>query len=63
MLTKGGPGYATEIFSLFVYETAFNSGRLGRASAIGVTWMLLLLAFSIVYVRLITGRESAVEQL
>lgn len=59
MLTKGGPGYATEIFSLFVYETAFNSGRLGRASAIGVTWMLLLLGFSIVYVRLIAGKEEA----
>jgi len=58
MLTKGGPGYATEIFSLFVYETAFNSGRLGRASAIGVTWMLLLLGFSIVYVRLIAGKEE-----
>jgi len=61
MLTKGGPGYATEIFSLFVYEMAFNSGRLGRASAIGVTWMILLLAFSIVYVRLIAGREQTLR--
>ena len=61
MLTKGGPGYATEIFSLFVYETAFNSGRLGRASAIGVTWMLLLLTISVFYVRLIAGKERSIQ--
>ena len=58
MLTQGGPGYATETFALYVYETAFNAARLGKASAIGVTWFVFLLIFVVVYLKLVVGRDE-----
>lgn len=58
MLTGGGPGNATEILSLHVYNTAFHTGQLGKACAIGVTWMLLSLVFSALYVRFTIRDES-----
>ena len=57
MLTQGGPGYATETLALYVYETAFNSARLGKASAIGVTWFFYTLAFVVLYLKLIDREE------
>lgn len=57
MLTQGGPGYATETLALYVYETAFNSARLGKASAIGVTWFFYTLVFVVLYLKLV-GREE-----
>ena len=57
MLTQGGPGFATETLALYVYETAFNSARLGKASAIGVTWFVYVLVFVVIYLKLI-GREE-----
>ena len=57
MLTQGGPGYATETLALYVYETAFNSARLGKASAIGVTWFFYTLVFVVLYLKLIDREE------
>lgn len=54
-LTGGGPGIATETFSLYVYKTAFDIGRIGRACAIGTTWLMFLLVFAIFYLRSLTG--------
>ena len=58
MITQGGPGYATETFALYVYETAFNSARLGRASAIGTTWLFFLLIFVVLYLKLVVKEEK-----
>lgn len=57
MLTQGGPGYATETLALYVYETAFNAARLGKASAIGVTWFCYLLVFVVIYLKLVDRGE------
>ena len=57
MLTQGGPGYATETLALYVYETAFNSARLGKASAIGVTWFFYTLVFVVLYLKLVDREE------
>lgn len=56
--TRGGPGLATVTFSLYVYETAFNAARIGRASAIGTTWLIFLLIFGVLYVRLMAGKAK-----
>jgi ABC-type sugar transport system permease subunit len=58
MVTQGGPGYATETFALYVYETAFNSARLGRAAAIGTTWLFFLLVFVVLYLKLVVREEK-----
>ena len=57
MLTQGGPGFATETLALYVYETAFNSARLGKASAIGVTWFFYSLLFVVIYLKLVDREE------
>lgn len=59
MLTQGGPGYATETFALYVYETAFNSARIGKACAIGTTWLIFLLIFVILYLKIV-GKEEKI---
>jgi len=43
ILTRGGPGYATSVPGLRMYERAFVTGEFGYASAIG----LLLFAFAL----------------
>lgn len=60
MLTQGGPGYATETLALYVYETAFNAARLGKASAIGVTWFCYILVFVVLYLKLVDRGERRV---
>jgi ABC-type sugar transport system permease subunit len=55
-MTQGGPGYSTTTLVIYVYRQAFESFAFGYASAIGVLWLALLLAFAIVYLRVL--RES-----
>ncbi|MFF6984276.1 carbohydrate ABC transporter permease [Streptomyces sp. NPDC008343] len=43
VLTGGGPANATQTFAVAVYQNAFQGFDLGRASALGGLWMLLLL--------------------
>ncbi|MGW3615101.1 carbohydrate ABC transporter permease [Micromonospora sp. NPDC005163] len=51
VMTGGGPAGATETFATAVYETAFQGFDLGRAGALGLLWMMLLLVMVAVYVR------------
>ncbi|MGW3608001.1 MULTISPECIES: carbohydrate ABC transporter permease [unclassified Micromonospora] len=51
VMTGGGPAGATETFATAVYETAFQGFDLGRAGALGLLWMVLLLVMVAVYVR------------
>ncbi|MCW2166154.1 carbohydrate ABC transporter membrane protein 1, CUT1 family [Microbacterium hydrothermale] len=51
VLTGGGPAGSTETFATSVYETAFHGFDLGRAGALGLLWLILLMALVVVYVR------------
>jgi multiple sugar transport system permease protein len=51
VLTGGGPAGTTSTFATAVYDTAFRALDLGKASAIGLVWMALLLVLVAVYVR------------
>ena len=51
VMTGGGPAGTTSTFSTAVYNTAFRGFDLGKASAIGLLWMVLLLMLVFVYVR------------
>lgn len=51
VLTKGGPGNATQVPGYYLYQNAFNYGRFGYASAIGVILMLMLLSISYFNIR------------
>jgi multiple sugar transport system permease protein len=50
-MTQGGPGYSTTKLVFYVYRLAFENFDFGYASAIGVVWLLLLLAFALAYLR------------
>lgn len=50
-MTQGGPGYATTTLVVYVYRLAFENFSIGYASAIGVVWLLSLLAFAVAYLR------------
>lgn len=50
-MTQGGPGYSTTTLVIYVYRQAFENFQIGYASAIGVVWLLLLLAFAVAYLR------------
>jgi multiple sugar transport system permease protein len=57
VMTGGGPAGTTSTFATAVYEAAFRGLDLGKASAIGLLWMVLLLAVVAVYVRLADPEE------
>lgn len=50
--TGGGPLGATEVLPTYVYEQAFSQYALGYAASIGVVMLVLLLAFTVIYVKL-----------
>lgn len=52
VLTNGGPGYRTQILSLYAFQTAYQSFNFGYAAALSVVLLLLLIVFTIVYVRI-----------
>lgn len=58
IMTNGGPGVATEITTLHIYKTAFNFGRYGEAAAMSVVYFLIILAFSLVQLRVLKGGEE-----
>jgi multiple sugar transport system permease protein len=49
--TRGGPMNVTSILPVHIYRTAFVYLRMGQASAAGVFWMIVLLAFSVFTMR------------
>jgi multiple sugar transport system permease protein len=50
-MTEGGPGYATTTLVVYVYRLAFTSFDFGYSSAVGVVWLLFLIVFAVLYIR------------
>lgn len=50
-LTQGGPGNATELTAIFIYQRAFQYSQIGLGSAASVILLILLLIFGLTYVR------------
>ncbi|MBA3415085.1 MAG: sugar ABC transporter permease [Chloroflexia bacterium] len=55
-MTGGGPVDATEILGIYMYRSAFESGRLGFASAVAVLMFGINLIVTVVYLRTIAQR-------
>ncbi len=58
--TGGGPGQATTVPSILLYQFGFQSRRLGTGAAIAVVMTILILIVSVVIVRL--GERGTEEQ-
>jgi len=52
VLTQGGPGNATTTLSLYVYKLAFQQWNFGMASAVGTAWLVIVMLFALLYMRL-----------
>ena len=51
VLTRGGPGRATEVLNIQTYLVGFNYLRMGYASALAVIMLIILIAISMILVR------------
>jgi multiple sugar transport system permease protein len=56
-LTNGGPAGSTTSLAIHTYLTAFSKYEMGKASAIGVVWLVLLFAFSMIFTRLMNRED------
>ena len=56
IITRGGPGAATEILAFYTYRTAFNDFEMGLSSAIAFLELVCILALVILLMR-ITSRS------
>ena len=58
MITRGGPFHVTEVLAYLIYRTALMDGNVGRGAALGTIMLLILLGFTVVYLRLV-GRGNS----
>lgn len=56
ILTNGGPGNSTDVLVFYIYRYAFESMKLGYASAAGCVLSVILMIFSIFYFRMLSKR-------
>ena len=59
ILTEGGPGFATETVSLYIYRAAFRFGDFGYAAAMSFVLLIVTNSISLVYIRLLQKQEAA----
>ncbi|MBV9210846.1 MAG: sugar ABC transporter permease [Acidobacteria bacterium] len=58
ILTEGGPGFATETISLYIYRTAFRFSDFGYAAAMSFVLLILTNIISLFYIRLLQRQEA-----
>ena len=59
VLTAGGPGTKTTTLSIYIYKTAFESGKFGLAAAASTIVMVVLLPFVPILVKRIVNTDKA----
>ncbi|HBE76373.1 MAG TPA: sugar ABC transporter permease [Firmicutes bacterium] len=57
IMTNGGPGYATETFSLMIFREAFKNNTMGYATTVGVALFIIVLLVSLVQIGFLRKRE------
>jgi multiple sugar transport system permease protein len=58
ILTEGGPGFATETISLYIYRTAFRFSDFGYAAAMSFVLLIITNIVSAFYLRVLQAREA-----
>ena len=51
-MTGGGPGNATNVTAYYIYQQAFDSYKLGYASAIAVVLALILIILTVLQMKM-----------
>jgi multiple sugar transport system permease protein len=58
IMTEGGPGFATETLSLYIYRTAFRFSNFGYAAAMSFVLLIITNVISVGYIQLLRSREA-----
>ena len=58
ILTEGGPGFATETLSLYIYRTAFRFSNFGYAAAMSFVLLVLTNLISVAYIRMLRAQDA-----
>ena len=58
ILTEGGPGFATETISLYIYRTAFRFFDFGYAAAMSFVLLALTNMISTIYIRFLQTKQT-----
>ena len=58
ILTEGGPGFATETISLYIYRTAFRFFDFGYAAAMSFVLLALTNVISAIYIKFLQAKEE-----
>lgn len=59
LFTMGGPNYATTVPGYYMYDKAFNEGKYGYASAVGMIIFIITLVLTIINMKFINKKEEA----
>jgi len=51
VMTRGGPGYSTLFYTLYLYYNAFNYGKMGYACAMAWILFLVIMVFTVLLLR------------
>jgi raffinose/stachyose/melibiose transport system permease protein len=57
VMTRGGPGNASQVLGFLMYRSAFNEQRVGYGAAISTVMLALSMLFAIIYLRRV-GRSA-----
>jgi multiple sugar transport system permease protein len=57
-MTEGGPVTATTTLAISIYRTAFQAFDMGMGAAIGTIWLVVMLLFSVFFVRVAGGTTT-----
>ncbi len=58
VLTQGGPANSTDILVTYLYKLAFRFGQMGQAAGVSIIMFAILMAFTLLYVRLVAKNEA-----
>jgi len=58
ILTEGGPGFATETISLYIYRTAFRFFDFGYAASMSFVLLALTNVISAIYIKFLHAKET-----
>lgn len=57
VLTRGGPGYSSEVIGTAIYTTAFGNNEFGYGSALSVLFLVVVASIVLLQFKLLQRRE------
>ena len=61
ILTRGGPSDATNVLSLYIYQTAFSYLRMGAAAAMSIVMMIVIVLLTVAQMRLVRAEQVSYD--